>query len=417
MSSTNRKLQRILYIGDNDLTGNKFNGHDLHLYMRERGLEANHLVRRKASDDPHTFEAFDCSFENFTKNIVTSEQFINADLVHLHLIHNTPFDLNYLPIISQLKPVVWSLHDPWVVGAHCIHHGDCQKWQTHCHDCPYPDAPFAIHADTTALAFEMKKSAIQSSNIQFIVASEWMREKALKSAILQGKPIYHIPIGIHQGFFKPGDKLEARKKLGIPEDNFVLLMRTSPAEFKGLNVLKEALHNVQPKHPVSLITVGVEKEVYNCFNGKYQVLHYGWLSDDELLRTLYWACDILLAPSRQETYGLMAVESMSCGKMVLATDVKGSALPTVIHSPDCGLAVQVHNYAQTLQYLLENPSEVKERGERSYEYARAHYGHEHYIDALLHVYEDAYAKHTSTPTSLLINEQLRRYKVAVRSLL
>ncbi len=45
--------------------------------------------------------------------------------------------------------------------------------------------------------------------------------------------------------------------------------------------------------------------------------------DEEHLVRLYSTCDILVAPSRYESFGLIAVEAMRAGKPVIASDVGG----------------------------------------------------------------------------------------------
>jgi len=76
---------KIVQIGDRDLIGNKFNGHDLHRYLRERGHEAYHLVREKSSDDPYTFVFQCCSpVESFTKNLFYEPLIAEADVLHFH---------------------------------------------------------------------------------------------------------------------------------------------------------------------------------------------------------------------------------------------------------------------------------------------------------------------------------------------
>jgi glycosyltransferase involved in cell wall biosynthesis len=44
-----------LQVSDHDLVGNKFNGHDLHLYLREKQINSSQLVLYKDSNDPYTF--------------------------------------------------------------------------------------------------------------------------------------------------------------------------------------------------------------------------------------------------------------------------------------------------------------------------------------------------------------------------
>ena len=171
-----------LQIGDNDLIGNKFNGHNLHIYLRELGIDAKHIVNIKESNDEYTY-VYNINENNFTESLIKNSLFLYSDILHFHLIHNTRFDIKYLPIITRLKPSVITLHDPWILGGHCIHHFDCEKWKAHCYDCEYLDVPFAINNDTSALEFELKKEAIQKSNIAAIVASKWLENQIIQSQI------------------------------------------------------------------------------------------------------------------------------------------------------------------------------------------------------------------------------------------
>ena len=106
-----------------------------------------------------------------------------SDIVHLHLIHNTDFDLNYLPVMTRMKPVILTLHDPFFFGGHCIHSIECEKWKTFCSDCPHLDTPFSIQEDISTFLFERKRLAIQNSELSVIVASDWMEERVKQSPV------------------------------------------------------------------------------------------------------------------------------------------------------------------------------------------------------------------------------------------
>ena len=162
------KIMKNLQISSYDLIGNKFNGHDLHLYLREKGISSKQMVLYKESTDVNTIP-YPFEMKDSTRELIKNKNFYEADIVHLHLVHNI-MDLNYLPLMSRLKPMVITLHDPFFFGGHCVHHFDCDKWQKHCYDCPYLNEMFRIERDYSALNFELKKNAIQNSNISAIVA-------------------------------------------------------------------------------------------------------------------------------------------------------------------------------------------------------------------------------------------------------
>lgn len=378
---------------DTDLIGNKFNGHDLHIYLNKRNVDSVQLVVRKESEDTKTF-SIKLESQNakpyYNSPFLINKFFLNSDIIHLHLIHNTPFDIRDLPIITKIKPCIITLHDPYFFGAHCIYHFECNKWNNHCYHCTYTRKEESYLPAQDSVAFEVKKLSIQASNISAIVASRWMEDFARKSPIWSGKPIYRVPFGVDQQIFNVNTSIETRKKLGISSTAIVLMFRQDASPFKGLDVIISALENVTPHKDTILITVG-QRGRLETLKEKYSILEFDWIKDDYKLAELYQTCDLFLMPSRQEAFGMMAIEAMSCGKPVLALD--GTALPEVIDAPRCGIAVTESEYAGELQRLLDHPGELRDRGCRSLDFARKEYNSEVYIDRILDVYRDVMERH------------------------
>lgn len=392
-----------LQVGDNDLIGNKFNGHDLHLLLRERGVEAYHVVTNKISNDAYTFEA-NLSGENFAEQILHSRVFLTSDIVHLHLIDNTDFDIKILPLMTRLKPVVITLHEMFLFSGHCIQPGDCEKWKTMCVDCPYPDSPFASKRQDSAYQFVLKQQYIQQSNIAVIVASKWMEDRVCQSPVFAGKPVYRLPFGIDTDLFSSVDSTEAKKKLGVQEDAIVLFCRIGP--FKGTEVLQEALQAIRSDRKIVLLVVGTDSRFRPVLPACIELRRYGWVRDDRLLAALYQACDLFLMPSESESFGMMAIEAMSCGKPVLCTT--GTAVEEVIAAPECGIAVPPARFAHELQRLLDSPQERVERGRVSRAYVLRQYRRETYIDGMLAIYKQVMASFSPQPYTNIVVEQLSR---------
>jgi len=395
-----------VHIGDTDLSGSRFNGHDLHIKMRERfGITSQHLVVDKRSNDSETY-VLHRDTTPFSKKLFSDYIFLNADIVHLHLIHNTDFNLLHLPLLSQMKPIVWTLHDPWSLGGHCVHHGGCTKWQTHCSTCSHLDYHIPLNNDISTLEFEIKRQAIQGAMLHGIVASKWMLEKVRMSPIWKNKPVHLVPFGVNQAIFCPGDAELAKKALGLSPESLVLFTRTQKY-FKGLEVLKNALQALGSTRSVVVISVG-ETGLLKGLPSAITHKDLGWIDDSSLLVKLFQACDIFLMPSEQEAFGMMAIEAMSCGKTVLALDTSSSALPAVIDSPRCGLAAPNERYASELIHLCTSPDELLKRGEASLEYARKHYKLETYLDNIFAVYQEAFRRFAPTETGARLCEELRK---------
>ncbi len=75
-----------------------------------------------------------------TQRIIRELDRINSDIVHLHNIHGHDCDLtslfNYFK--KNKTRLIWTFHDCWAFTGYCPHFtmARCDKWKTHCGDCP-----------------------------------------------------------------------------------------------------------------------------------------------------------------------------------------------------------------------------------------------------------------------------------------
>lgn len=422
-----KRLRPYIHLNYTDLAGRGFNGYDLHLGMQKAGYNSLQFVWDKKSKTPSVLglkelgrnaslyndvERIESEFSTrsmfspFFYDVLHSPSFHDAELVHLHIIHHPAFNLNMLPLLSEMKPTVWTLHDPWAVSGHCVHHGACDKWMSHCGDCPNLQTPFTVQYDNTAIQFELKKRAITQSNVQCVVASHWMENILRKSPIFNGKKITRVPFGVDQQVFRPGNRIEARKRAGLPEAGVVLLARADRA-FKGTPLVVETAKQAAQHHNVTLVLVG-ETGLADELRDIVKIVEKGWLNNPEQVADLYLAADLVLMPSELESFGLMAAEAMSCGRVVVALEVSSSALPETVNSPTCGLAVPRNEYPGAVLDLLWSGHELLAREKKSLEFAQSEYSYSIYISRMLHVYRQAVADFPFSDSSKFLIEQLRK---------
>jgi D-inositol-3-phosphate glycosyltransferase len=82
-----------------------------------------------------------------------------------------------------------------------------------------------------------------------------------------------------------------------------------------------------------------------------------------LLSSWYRAADVVLVPSRSESFGLVALEAAACGRPVVASDVGG--LRTIVESGRTGFLVDgraPEPYAAKVALLLDQPELAAELG-------------------------------------------------------
>ncbi len=422
-----------IQIGDNDLYGKRFNGHDLHKYLIERGIESKHLVWRKLSNDENTFEiadnivgryAFNDAIQNieykfslqsilypFSHQLLFSKYFLEADVVHYHLIHNYFFTIYLLPILSRFKPSVWTIHDPWALTGHCVYPLSCTRWKDGCGDCPQLDTYFPIEKDTSALNWEIKRIIYDNSDIDIVVASKWMLNLIKESPLLSKFKLHHIPFGINLEKFCPKDNILAKKELGIAADRIVLCFRANTSQFKGISYIRDVLRNFRTNTPICLLTFN-DVGLMNEFKSKYQIIDLGWVSDDDKMINAYNASDIFLMPSTAEAFGLMAIEAMACAKPVIVMD--GTSLPEVVFAPKGGISVPQGDTEALLretERLINNPQERKQLGDKALCIAREYYNLDGYIQKLIDLYHEVFERKKGNYRYAYISEQLKKIEL------
>lgn len=139
---------------------------------------------------------------------------------------------------------------------------------------------------------------------------------------------------------------------------------------KGLDWLIQAFAEIADQYPgISLILAGEgdeEKKLRTlCRQHSLEdrVIFRGKISRTEMLKLLA-GCEFLAVPSRNESFGLMALEGMSMGKLVLATRVGG--LPSLLF-PENNLLVDPgpSGLAQGLRAGLSQLGETKDKGKKN----------------------------------------------------
>jgi glycosyltransferase involved in cell wall biosynthesis len=183
-----------------------------------------------------------------------------------------------------------------------------------------------------------------------------MKKQVEKSTFFKNKTIHIVNYGIDQNIFKPKNKKNARKKLNIDQNALVLAFRCTNYEFKGLDYIKYVLQKIHTKQKVILLMM---EGNFTDFTPKYKHIEYGWINDDQQLADIYNATDIFLMPSLAEAFGMMAIESMSCGTLPIV--LKGTSLPEIVNAPYCGVATEIDKecYCRTVQYFIDHQMKEK----------------------------------------------------------
>lgn len=403
---------KILQFGDNDLIGTRFNGQDLHQTFLKIGMDSKHIVWEKRGEDALTYQLIKSKFiKDLVKSINGTENkwsiqsllspvplsllgkryFWAADLIHYHIIHSGYFSLFALPLLSRLRPFVWTIHDPWAFTGHCVYPIECTKWQTGCGGCPDLARHISMRKDRSAFMWKTKKNIYHNSKLDIIVASKYMQGLVANSPLFEKARVHHVPFGLDLNKFQPASNAaiaEKRKKLGIKPGHLVISFRADTGMFKGFSFIKEALAKINTTIPLTLLTFS-SQGLCDEFIGKHQIIELGWVEDLQQTIDAYQVSDIFLMPSIAEAFGMMAMEAMACGKPTIVFE--GTSLPEVVFAPEGGIPVPRNSeaLAAALMDLVNNQNKREAIGRRAREIAVEHYDFNTHVERILAIYQKA----------------------------
>lgn len=194
--------------------------------------------------------------------------------------------------------------------------------------------------------------------------------------------IEEIAPGVEHALFSPGDQAGARRAVGLGAGPALMFVgRIQP--LKGVDVAVRAFAALDRPDATLMIVGGASGR-----GGDAEVERIHRLVDDlgvrsqvrfvpplphHLLSTYYRAADLVLAPSRSESFGLVALEAAACGTPVVAAAVGG--LRTLVDHGRTGFLVEGRDpavYAAFANEILDSPLLAAEIAMNAAERARAY---------------------------------------------
>jgi len=197
--------------------------------------------------------------------------------------------------------------------------------------------------------------------------------------------VHIVAPGVDHAFFAPAPSsraaqprtTQARHALALPASGHMVLFVGRIQPLKGLEVAVRALARPGIPPGTFLVVVGGpsgahgDAEVHRIASlvdqlGLHDRVVFVPPQPHELLSTYYRAADIVVVPSRSESFGLVALEAAACGVPVVASAVGG--LNTLVEHGRTGFLVEGRDpgaFAARVEQLLVDPVLAAEMGRQA----------------------------------------------------
>jgi glycosyltransferase involved in cell wall biosynthesis len=298
-------------------------------------------------------------------------QKLDYDVLHLHWINQRFIKLQDLP---KNKPIVWTLHDSWPFCGVCHYFIDCERYQTHCGDCPMLHS--GKERDLAYRIFEEKLLAYQDLNLHIVTPSQWLGECAKQSALLGRFPVTVIPNCLDIEVYRPLTEIEIESRLDQAMQHNLALhavkravgekaakplilygaMNAATDRIKGFASLLSALQTLDKQgFEANLVVFGASESDLPMHFEHISVHFVGYISDTETLVTLYNVADVMVVPSLTENLSCAIMESLACATPVCCFATGGNG-DMVEHQVNGYLAREKdsEDLAQGIRWCLDN---------------------------------------------------------------
>jgi glycosyltransferase involved in cell wall biosynthesis len=182
----------------------------------------------------------------------------------------------------------------------------------------------------SALEVPLRRVALRGSAGLIIGAQSEIDRVRTRYKVAAAK-IGRIPNALDVDNWSPKNRAEARVKLGIPAEAKVIAWHGRvQIPKKGLDVLLDAWKSVcreRSTDDLLLLLIGWGRDADELRHRIEPFSNIIWIDryiqDEELLMWYLSAADIYALPSRHEGFPVAAIEAMSCGLPIVASDAHG----------------------------------------------------------------------------------------------
>jgi glycosyltransferase involved in cell wall biosynthesis len=242
---------------------------------------------------------------------------------------------------------------------------------------PFPTVVTAHGSDAYDWAWRrpgLRRAATEAirRSSKLVAVSDFIRRRvAALSSECHDVTVIHN--GADDRIFKPADRFEARRRLKLPDDRFVIAFAGRPTHAKGAYDLLEAAARLRHLRPTILLAGPVPSAELRAAIERLNVdvVELGLLSHPDLAQAIS-AGDVFCLPSYNEGLPASICEAMLAARPVIATPVGG--IPEIVKNGETGYLVPTGDpgaLARRLHDVATDPALGAQLGANAYAFGRA----------------------------------------------
>lgn len=224
----------------------------------------------------------------------------------------------------------------------------------------------------------------------FLCSTSSVMAEEMRIYLEDKKGIEVIPFGVDVELFSPPQNEEP-----MTPGKVVFGVAKYLQPVYGLDLLLKAFALIEEKEPgralLRIAGAGPELWKLQTLAGKLKISDkvewVGAIPNSEVAE-FYRNLDVVVVPSRKESFGVTAVEGSACERPIIASRVGG--LPEVVIDQVTGLMVDpesVDSLACAMEYLIDHPEERRRMGKAGRDFILEHYDWQNNVTQMEQVYQ------------------------------
>ena len=316
-------------------------------YIINNGIEIKYIDER--DPDYHVDEILSCIKKKYDLIITLFWQ---------DMINSTTLKAIY---DNQKCPIMIYSPDMAPMTGGCFYFGNCSRYMYGCGQCPGLGSNSVN--DQSNINIRVKRENYESSNIAFL-GNTWMLDHFRVSYLNGSCRLFNVGLVLDEETFIPYDdycKQHIRNSLNIKDDDFLIMIRSTPDIRKGNDDIHKGLQRLISQYQglknIKVITVGDSYFSKLSKNNNLAVIDFGQVQLDQLI-DLYNISDVFISASIDDAGPSMINQSIMCGTPVISYNT--GVAPDVIRNDVSGYLIPKGDYIQMsekLKYLLTKTQE------------------------------------------------------------